>query len=411
MTRHLPPFGTLKLTREEEFAARQQASEVIQRTLALEIEYRRQGTAVDTKEWKKVSTVDDFHVYKQRRAVRRRSDPPIRRDTTCSVDIATPELFSVRDDSSTKWRDSTIAGSESTLDRSPSSWSASSGNEPRVPRILCTGNVEGNLEDFMYGVYDGDDDAWRLRAAYIKDKFDEARILATIEGPSKDDPFRFLGIKWFTTAYPPVVGSFIQKRDTLVIESMGIAKDEHGVPYGYYIMDDYAHSNLPDRSEYGLLRNKFSMCFIHRQLAPNRIGEYARGFVDSGGNVPPAVTISIASISLSSVTNGVETAYNKKLALLMASERGRRRAASAAPSSVCESCHKSAHGVLSRSLVDCHVCGHLFCGKCIVERKLIVDTQSCQMSSRALPFCFACILRAKQLSSADLMLTPDSKKQ
>ncbi|TMW61396.1 hypothetical protein Poli38472_012587 [Pythium oligandrum] len=322
MARHLPPFGTLKLTREEELAVKQQASAVIQRTLALEIEYRRQGAQVDAKEWKKVSSVDDFYVYKQRRPAHRRPNPPARRETACTEDIAAPELFSVREDSTKQWRESVESLSECSLARSSSSLSGSSGDEPRVPEILCTGSLEGRLEDFMFGVYDGDDDSWRVRAAYIKDKLEDARILATLERPTQDDPFRFLGIKWFSIEYPPLVGAFIQKRETLVIESMGVASDDQGGQYGYYMMDNFVHSNLPERSEYGMVRNKFKLCFIHRQITPDRIGD-----------------------------------------------------------------------------------------KCIVERKLIVDMHASQLTPRALPFCFACVLRAKQLSSADLMLTSDIKKQ
>ncbi|TMW61395.1 hypothetical protein Poli38472_012586 [Pythium oligandrum] len=410
MARHLPPFGTLKLTREEEFAVRQQASEVIQRALALEIEYRRQGAQVDVEEWKKVSRVDDFHVFKQRRRARRRSDPPARQDTTSSEDIGIPELFSVREDSGKQWRESVSNESEISLSRSPSS--GSSGDELRVPEMMCTGNLEGRLEDFMYGVYDGEDESWRLRAAYTKDTLEDARILATLERPTQDDPFRFLGIKWFSMEYPPVVGAFIQKRETLVAHSTGMTMDDQGDPYGYYMMDNFVHSSLPERSESGRVRNKFRLCLIYRQLTMDRIGVFARSYVDAGGSLSPSLTITRAALSLSSITNGVETAHSKKLAWLMERERGRRRStATADQSSVCQSCHKGALGLLSRSMTDSHVCGQLFCGKCIVERKLIVDMDASQLTPRALPFCLACVLRAKQLSSVDLMLTSDSKEQ
>ncbi|TMW61398.1 hypothetical protein Poli38472_012589 [Pythium oligandrum] len=412
MARHLSPFHSLRLSSEDELAVIQQASAVLHQTLALETEYRRQGAKVDTKEWKKVSTIDDFHVYKQRRRARREADAKSLRGTVIEEEeIAPPELFSMREDLSSKhWRISVDDTLENTA--ASSSSSGDCGDERRVPRILCAGNVEGTLEDFMYGVYDGDDVAWRVRTAYIKDKFADARILATIHAPTEDDPCRFLGIKWFSTEYPPLVGTFIQKRDVLVIEAMGITKDEHGVPYGYYLMHDFHHPSLPSRTDSGVVRLKFNLCFINRQVSSDRIGQYARGHVDPGGSLPSSVSVAIAAISLASTANSVETAYNKKLSWLMTQQQHTRRSTlSSAPTSVCASCKKSSMGLLSRGPTNCHVCGLSHCSKCTVERKLVVDIYAPQVTLRALPFCFGCVLRAKQLVPMDLARVTNMKKQ
>ncbi|TMW61397.1 hypothetical protein Poli38472_012588 [Pythium oligandrum] len=414
MTRHPPPVDTLQLSREEEQVVFQQASAFLQKTLALETEFRRQGAKVDTREWKEVSAVDDFFVYKQRKAVRRGRDLATSRDFSRSDEIAAPELMSMRDDMSKKqWRVDTEGGLESTAPSTSSSASGGSPDEVYVPQMLCTGSLEGKLEDFMYGIYDGNDLAWRLRSAYLKDKLADSRILATIRAPNHDDPFRFLGIKWFATEYPGFVGTFAQDRETLVLEAMGMAKDENGESYGYYLMHDFTHPSIPIRTDSGGIRQKFNVCFIHRQVGPDRILEYGRGYVDPGGNMSVSKSISTAAASFSSVTNAVDAAYNKKLTWVMATQRNRRAGstATASSSSVCQSCHKASHGVLSRSLLECDACGQFFCGKCIVERKLVVDIHTTHLHPRALPFCFGCVLRAKQLSSYDVARMTNIKKK
>ncbi|TMW61399.1 hypothetical protein Poli38472_012590 [Pythium oligandrum] len=396
-------YHSLELSPGEEQNVIVDVASILHRTLALEAEFRRQGSQVNHKQWKKVNSIDDFHVYKQRKMAN--NDP--QRETFVEEDISAPQLMSMREHLSK--RSSEISLFPDDLEHTTTSTiSSGSSNcdESHVPNIMCSGMVDGRLEDFMYGVYDGDDMAWKVRTAYIKDKFADARILATIRAPTHDDPFRFLGIKWFSTEYPPLVGTFIQKRDVLVMEATGIAKDDNGVPFGYYVMHDFHHPRLPERKDLGVVRIKFNLCFINRQIKPDRIGQYARGHVDFGGELPASMGVSITAISLASTANSVETAYLKKLAWLMTQQQSQRRMthdrhAPRAPS-VCHSCQKSSSGILSRGLTNCHVCSQPFCSKCTVEKKLVVDTIATQLTLKPLSFCFGCVLKAKQLHPVEM---------
>ncbi|GMF16657.1 unnamed protein product [Phytophthora lilii] len=66
----------------------------------------------------------------------------------------------------------------------------------RVPMVFCTGIVPGTVEDAALGFLADTEERSRIRNAGNKDVVvDDMRILARIQGPTRDDPFRF-GVKW-----------------------------------------------------------------------------------------------------------------------------------------------------------------------------------------------------------------------
>ncbi|TMW64061.1 hypothetical protein Poli38472_014178 [Pythium oligandrum] len=333
----------LELTPQEEKAVSAQVSAFLDNTLALEADFRRCGRSVDLNEWKSLRTIDDFHIFRQHEAK----------------------------------------------------------NGTGLPQVLVAGTLEGELEDFMYGVYDGDEFSWRLRSAYINDRFADEKLLATLASPTHEDPFRFLGIKWLATESPVSMGNGIQKRDNLLVEAIGMATDKHGEPYGYYIMDDFAHPSVPPRPDLGIIRFKFSVCCVVRQFSPDRVCVYVRSDVNFGGNMPVEMNMFIASHSLTSLAGTIETSYNKKLAWLIARQQPKSHEADETVSE-CYTCKRKQLEDLGRNLVACPVCRHSFCSMCLVERKLVVDLTARNPTLTVLPFCFACVLEAKQLSPMDV---------
>ncbi|TMW61404.1 hypothetical protein Poli38472_012595 [Pythium oligandrum] len=381
----------LDLTRGEQEAIQLEARAVIDRALVLEAEFRRRGGAINQKKWKEVMARDNFHVYKRRKSSRHGK-------FVLDDEIKLPELMSMRahDDVSRRaWFQSFTNETDSTTS------SRESVDDIEAPPIItCAGYVEGKLEDVIYGAYDGNEAEWKLRSAYLKDKLSEARILATIEGPTHEDPCRFLGIKWFSTEYPPGLGVFISKRDSLVIEAIGITTDSQGERHGYLVVHDYYDPRIPELTDYGIIRNKLSVCFLSRQVTPDRVAIYGCAFLDLGGNLPSSVAISIGALTLVSTANTVDASYNKKLVWLMNQQQAQRRMTKdqlALPRvSSCHSCHKIPR---LRGLTPCCACAREFCSACAVERRLVVDapTDHRDVTWRNLKFCFACILRAKEL--------------
>ncbi|TMW61401.1 hypothetical protein Poli38472_012592 [Pythium oligandrum] len=395
----------LKLSPDEERAVHDEVWEIIYHTLECEDAFNRNGGRVDPKTWKHITTNDNLRVYKHRKKHGQPSQSSEYSRETFNTDcITAPELLSTRDVnvSSGNWRISSI--SDGAASGSSGTSESSLGDDSTVPELLCVGYIEGDVNDMNYGAYDGDDLAWKIRSAYMKDKLAAARFLARIETPTDEEPFRFLGIKWFMGDYPALVSSFISKRDTLVIEAIGTATDHRGMPYSYYVLHDFKHPKVPEAVAPDIIRIRFSFCFISRQVRPDRIGVYSKGRVDVGGDLLTSVGLMITGISVASTANAVETSYNKKLVWMMERQREQRLQIqnSQTPAQACHSCQKQAGGLLARGLIDCEACGHAFCSKCSVIKKLVVDTRAKELSLRSLPFCFGCVLKAKQLSPLEV---------
>ncbi|TMW61400.1 hypothetical protein Poli38472_012591 [Pythium oligandrum] len=396
----------LELSPAEERAVHDEAWALIHHTLEAEDAFNRGGGRIDPKVWKQVTENDSLRVYKHRRPRKGTSHAgsDYGRDTFHTDLITPPELLSLRAHdavSKSSWRTSVSDAAVST-----SSSEGSLIDDTLVPELLSVGYIEGDVNDLNHGAYDGDDLTWKVRSAYLRDKLADARFLARIETPTYDEPFRFLGIKWFTTEYPPVVGQFISQRDTLVIEAIGTSVDHHGFPYSYYLLHDFMHPSIPEVTAPDVVRIRFSFCWISRQVRPDRIGVYSRGRVDIGGDLMKSVGLTLAGISIASTANSVETSYNKKLVWLMEQEQEQRRLTQnrqiPGPVPACHSCRKQPSGLLSRGLINCQVCGHHFCSKCSVSKKLVVDVTAPELSLRSLPFCFGCVLKAKQLSAVEV---------
>lgn len=116
------------------------------------------------------------------------------------------------------------------------------------------------MEDAAFGALADNEARWRLRDTYIGDGYDDVKLLATVQAPTREDPFRFLGVKWATKT----MGTFMTQRDMVYVESTGVTRDSNGEKAAYLLMHSYALDRVPELSEFGVIRARISSCFIIR---------------------------------------------------------------------------------------------------------------------------------------------------
>ncbi|TMW61384.1 hypothetical protein Poli38472_012575 [Pythium oligandrum] len=374
---------SLKLSPEEQHAAIDEIEAVLAETLVHEHSFRSGATAIDKKRWKEVKVHEGFRVYRER-------DPKSAQRSFMdrASSIIAPRFVSIRE---------APAMSTWTTDSSEEDAGyVANIKDPKVPMIVATGTVEGSLEDVVFGALASDEVSWRLRAAYLKDKTTDSKILSTIIEPTEEDPYKCLCIKWFMREIPVFLSPFVLPRDLLVMEATGIAEDEYGERYGYYMLHEFRHPTLPDFNSRKIVRCGISHAYLCRQLRPDKVQIFSRGFVDTRGDVPQTITVQITAETTISAANTVETSYMKKLGWLMMRAQQRRlyeKRPPAIPRTIC-SCNQSK----TSSLLPCQVCGESFCSRCTVHRKIVVDMTADELIERVLPFCFGCVLTAKQMS-------------
>ncbi|RLN56241.1 hypothetical protein BBJ29_002586 [Phytophthora kernoviae] len=188
----------------------------------------------------------------------------------------------------------------------------------QVPMVFCTGVVPGTIEDAALGFFADTEERSRMRNSNNKDAMvDDMRILARIQGPTKDDPFRFLGVKWCAHSTSGAAGCFIKSRDYLIIESTGMALDLDGNRFTYMLNHSIELDEVPDFRKNGHVRIAFSICYV---LRPHDVGEidiFCQGFVDIGGKIPKRLSTYMFCDGLMIVPQFVEDAYAKKLTWLL----------------------------------------------------------------------------------------------
>lgn len=84
--------------------------------------------------------------------------------------------------------------------------------------MLCIGRIEGTLEDMVYGTYDKSHEEMKVSMKYIDTTTKDCTVLHTIDLATPNDPFHYLGFKWFVTRFPAGANLLIKDRDWPYLE-------------------------------------------------------------------------------------------------------------------------------------------------------------------------------------------------
>ncbi|UIZ23681.1 hypothetical protein KXD40_009638 [Peronospora effusa] len=268
--------------------------------------------------------------------------------------------------------------------------------------------MDGTLDDCMLGCFAPTNAAWMLRSSHIYDHLDDARFLATVRGPTRQDPCRFLGVKWFAKEHPAVLTGIVQQRDFLIIEASGFTRDSKGERVGYFLMHSVTLREILELTHLGMVRGLLSFCYLFRQGGPGKVDVFCRGFFDSRGAVPGRLSVSLAAESAICCANVVDYAYIKKLRWLVNNSR-KQNQRDLSDESRCEVCDKSLAKHLwptSGTGTACQICHLVVCSKCSVTKKITMDvSETGVVQQRSLRFCLSCLMNAKQQSGWDMALS------
>ncbi|OWZ14851.1 hypothetical protein PHMEG_00011598 [Phytophthora megakarya] len=162
-----------------------------------------------------------------------------------------------------------------------------------LPSLLCVGTTTGQLEDLMFGVVNPTLEVMRIKASYVDD-LSGAAVLANVEEPTLDEPFKSLVVKWMELDIPLHNTSLVKNRDyiyaeaTDIIELPNASSDNlielpNGDRIGYHLL----HSiNFPQTHELpNRVRGNLSICSFFRQLDPEMTEIYVTGIMDPAGGL------------------------------------------------------------------------------------------------------------------------------
>ncbi|KAL4134143.1 hypothetical protein PRIC2_004454 [Phytophthora ramorum] len=304
-----------------------------------------------------------------------------------------------------------------------------------VPIVFSSGVFPGKVEDMALGFLADTEARTRMRNNTHKEVIvEDMKILATIHGPTRDDPFRFLGVKWSSYSSGRTMALVVKPRDYLVIESTGMALDSNGQRFCYMLNHSIEMDEVPTFRDIGKVRIALSSCHLVRSCEDGEsVRAYARGFLDIRGSFSPRLGAVQFAESLVAVPKVLEEAYLKKLAWMMhdrlglsttstssASDSNSNSCSSSGSSKVgadtsssCSCCHGKLSsrlgGLMERKSV-CNLCRETVCHKCTVKKSLPLESSRGRLlEKKGVECCLNCYLKAKRLSAWHVAMATVSK--
>lgn len=289
-----------------------------------------------------------------------------------------------------------------------------------MPSLLLLGTVVGNLNDVMYACIATSSDAMRSRSKFVQDGVVNSKLLASVEGPSSDDPFHTLNVTW--RFY-----SMSEPRDYTCIEATGLIPNDYGELVGFHLIHSLDFGQLPVFRNYGVERANMSVCTFFRQKTSTLVECYSRGYFDFHSNNDMLNNISLHTISTQwlSMARYVECAQMKKLVWWIRIRTGRDSFASSSQSSGstssggipsiratprprmeagtrCRVCNRSFGGFLRATPRVCACCDQWVCKRCCVKKQVCVVSSHNQskVNDKKLIFCSQCVAEGAKSDAA-----------
>ncbi|KAG2777729.1 hypothetical protein Pcac1_g11787 [Phytophthora cactorum] len=275
------------------------ADQLVAETLSASDEFISRGCVVDKVQWKTLKKKDNITAYRSRSWRTSKSRPRISSADTDALAKSPekPEFYPITEKNIKSALSSSYLGVSATCPEASDFKTRSldvleqkvmeKSRSDHVLMVFCTGSVPGSVEDAALGFLADTEARTKTRTSKCTDaNVDDAKILARIEGPSFDDPFRFLGVKWLTLSTPGAAKYFIKSRDYLILESSGMALDSDGERFCYLLSHSIALDEVPEFESFGFARQTFLACHIIRPSDTEReVKVFSRGFTDSVGKL------------------------------------------------------------------------------------------------------------------------------
>lgn len=398
----------LQLSKTKRQELTDMADGIIAETLSTYEAFVANGRQLPSDQWKHTKSKDKVRVFRSRRGKVQRmgyeKDPSRPRLLPASVVESRQHPAAARgrlhtydnptfDDTSSVASSTASVGSFSLFDDSV----LAKVKPPHIPLIIATGQIDGSLEDVAYGGLANTKHAWIVRTSYChNDIFDDRKILAVLQSPSPEDPFRSVTIKWGTA----VSSALTTRRDVVYLESQGMAFDSDGERIFYYTIHSIKLDECPPLDlSHNIIRIQLSIAYVARQVEDTTVEVFGRGFADPRGDMVESYGVMLLASNIAACADVAECATMKKLSYLMTLRR-RSDKSGINVTTDCGVCGKSICklGSLLKSPNGCPICRRVTCSKCSVQKKLTIEAIT-DVTQKSFTFCLPCVLEAKDMSA------------
>lgn len=377
MGRHFPipreDLPHLEVCQQEHDDGKQIMKTLLDHTLREfeEFAYDRKGV-VDNKRWKPTSSHEDLNMYRERT-------------------VGATTLGLSRTLQHCNVQSPTFACTAATL--SP-------------PTMMLTGWGPGRVEDAMSAVVTESQQDLSLVVTYMHQDVADCAVVHTLEPPTDDAPYHYLGYKYFVMK-SPTNGLLAKHRDSLYLEYCGMTTSSTGETIGFHLMQSVEIPQFPDLSGHNSIRALQSSRYLYRQKSDRIVEVFMLGNMDISGMIVKPIANMFSTGAQFGVTRLLDLAEVRRLTEMARTRRQYRgllssgaldhsssqysSASTYVPGEGCTVCKRSK----TSKCVECHLCGHSVCQRCrSTKRVWVSDSAGIMGCFRKIQACSACVLRA-----------------
>ncbi|KAK1928311.1 hypothetical protein P3T76_016218 [Phytophthora citrophthora] len=274
------------------------------------------------------------------------------------------------------------------------------------PTMMLTGWGPGRVEDAMSAVVTESQQDLSLVVTYMHQDVADCAVVHTMEHPSDDAPYHYLGYKYFVKR-SPTNALVVKHRDSLYLEYCGMTKTRTGEIVGFHLMQSVELAQFPDLTGHNSIRALQSSRYLYRQKSDRVVEVYMLGNMDLSGMIVKPIASLFSAGAQFGVTRLLDLAEVRRLTDMSKNRRRYRDEllsgdldqsyshCSNAPTYVAgESCNVCSFGKPSK-LVACHLCGQGVCPRCrSTKRVWISDSAGIMGSFCKIQACSKCVMRA-----------------
>ncbi|CAI5721554.1 unnamed protein product [Peronospora destructor] len=287
-------------------------------------------------------------------------------------------------------------------------------SRPSKDVVLGMGFVQCPLSELMYGVFIGNSQAMALKSAVVDKNIGNGAVLKQLLGPTEEDPFRFLALKWIEVRPPRgVSGKLVAPREVMFLGGTGtMRRRDTGDFIGYEVHHSIDHPAFPPVDE--IRRTRIVIGSIYRERPNGTVDLFIKSYsmeADMGSILGP-LAMAHAAKCIEQVWTVPDFAYAKKLRWCVDHRvhSNNAKVLQAKLANRCASCDKSVATIWKSRAVYriCNLCKEPLCSNCRVKKNLYeIDPyfRARKLPVRICPPCreFVKVLDAKEIQRQEML--------
>ncbi|GLD92196.1 hypothetical protein PINS_up000729 [Pythium insidiosum] len=298
----------------------------------------------------------------------------------------------------------------------------------RQSLLLAVGSLVGSVDDAALGLIARTEEEMRLRARYLQESVTNCAVLAVVQRPKDDKPFRSITVKWVVRGAPWHLRALSKPRDSVFIDATGVLTLTNNERVAFQLVHSIELPQAPTLQPM-YTRTRLSHCSLWRQLDATHVETYTRAIIETPDRLTAPLMIRSTAESFLLMWRVLNCAQMKKLAwfittrtpLLGDTDKAHAHGMfnnnnsssnnndntileSILDDGKCGTCGSASRSVRRRSpKCMCLACGRFVCNECRTKKELFAANAEGEIVATEVVVCLSCLTLAVRTSATDVL--------